>query len=121
MDNGQKDILERTFNLAASTITVIRTLRGDTATQILFKQLIRSSTSVGANLEEAQDSHSKKEFIQKTSIALKEVRETNYWIRLLKRTEQIKNIRVDHLENESLEILKILTTIVKRSKQNAKT
>jgi four helix bundle protein len=120
MDNGQKDILKRTFNLAVNTIGLIRTMRGDTVIQILFKQLIRSSTSIGANLEEAQDAHSKKEFIQKTSIALKESRETNYWIRLLKKIELLDNIKFNHLETESLEILKILTAIVKKSKQNVK-
>lgn len=117
MENGQKDILKRTFNFSVNTIKAIRNTRQDSSLMIIFRQLIRSSTSVGANLEEAQDAHSKKEFVQKISISLKEARESNYWLRLVLNLEDSPTKFIT-LEQESLELVKILTSIVKNSKKN---
>ena len=84
---------------------------------VLGKQLLRSGTSIGANVEEATAAQSKKDFISKMSIALKEARETNYWLRLLKRTGFIKK---DNLINESSEIMNILGAIIRTSRKNLK-
>ena len=81
----------------------------------LGKQLLRSGTSIGANVEEATAAQSKKDFIAKMSISLKEARETNYWLRLLKRTGYIKKV---DLINESEEIMNILGAIIRTSRKN---
>lgn len=114
MENGQKSILTRTFNFSVEIVKLVKRTPFSQTSFPLLRQLIRSSTSVGANIEEAQDSHSKKEFVQKTSIALKEARETYYWLRLLQTTDIIND--ASSITQESLELVKILTTIVKNSK-----
>jgi four helix bundle protein len=81
----------------------------------LGKQLLRSGTSIGANVEEATAAQSKKDFIAKMSISLKEARETNYWLRLLKRTGYIKKV---DLIFESEEIMNILGAIIRTSRKN---
>ena len=83
----------------------------------LGKQLLRSGTSIGANVEEATMAQSKKDFIAKMSISLKEARETNYWLRLLKRTGYIKKV---DLIFESEEIMNILGAIIRTSRKNLK-
>ena len=85
---------------------------------VLSKQLLRSGTSIGANVEEATAAQSKKDFIAKMSIASKEARETNYWLRLLRDSKIAKEIDLSkHLE-ESEEIIKIITAIVKTSQKS---
>ena len=84
---------------------------------VIAKQLLRSGTSIGANVEEATAAQSKKDFIAKMSIASKEARETNYWLRLLKDSKISREIDLSkHLE-ESEEIIKIITAIVKTSQK----
>ena len=85
---------------------------------VLSKQLLRSGTSIGANVEEATAAQSKKDFIAKMSIASKEARETNYWLRLLRDSKIASEIDLSkHLE-ESEEIIKIITAIVKTSQKS---
>lgn len=83
-------------------------------------QLIRSGTSVGANIEEAQNSSSKKEFVHSLTISLKEARETNYWLRIIEETKLIDRKELVELSEEVKEIIKILITIIKKSKENFK-
>ena len=85
---------------------------------VLSKQIVRSGTSIGANIEEAIAAQSRKDFISKMSISTKEARETNYWLRLLKDTNLVNNIDIKYLLKESEEIIKIITSIVKTSKTN---
>jgi four helix bundle protein len=72
---------------------------------------------VGANIEEGQASQSEADFISKYSIACKECRETNYWIRLLIETQMLPAERLENLEKESYELTAILTTIIKKMKK----
>jgi four helix bundle protein len=81
---------------------------------IISKQLLKSGTSIGANVEEALSGQSKKDFIAKMSISSKEARETKYWLRLLKESE-ITSINVDNLLLDIEELIKMLTAIVKTS------
>ncbi|WP_281184345.1 four helix bundle protein [Trichlorobacter lovleyi] len=81
---------------------------------VLSKQLLRSATSIGANVEEAQAAQSKADFVAKMSIASKEARETNYWLRLL-RDSEICTIDVEKLLSDSESISNILTAIIKSS------
>ena len=84
---------------------------------VLSKQIIRSGTSIGANLEEALAGQSRKDFISKMAISSKEARETNYWLRLLRDSQLCKGIDYTKLINESDEIVKILTSIVNTSQK----
>lgn len=84
---------------------------------IISKQLLKSGTSVGANIEEALAGQSKKDFIAKMSISSKEARETKYWLRLLKESE-LTSINVDTILVDVEELIKMLTAIVKTSQQN---
>jgi four helix bundle protein len=84
---------------------------------ILSKQLSRSGTSVGANVEEAQGAQSKSDFIAKMSIALKEARETNFWLRVIKESKASESNELPFLIIESGEIMKIVATIIKNSRQ----
>lgn len=85
----------------------------------LSKQLLRSGTSIGANIEEGIAAFSKKEFIYKFQISYKEAFESRYWIRLLAKTEYLSASERESLQNDLEEIIKILTAILKSSKQNS--
>ena len=81
---------------------------------------MRSGTSIGANVEEAQAGQSRADFIAKYSIARKEARETHYWLRLLAETHIISKKRLENLLDESNQLISILTTIIRKTKENAK-
>ena len=80
----------------------------------LAGQLLRSGTSIGANVEQAQASQSEADFVSKYSIACKEARETRYWLRLLAATEMLPESRLRDLLNEYNELVAILTSIIKK-------
>jgi four helix bundle protein len=86
----------------------------------LASQILRSGTSIGANLAEANSGQSKADFISKCNIALKEARETLYWLRLLLACELVTEDRLGSLIDETDEIVAILTTIVKKARQTSK-
>jgi four helix bundle protein len=83
---------------------------------VIARQLARSGTSIGANVEEAQGSHSRAEFIRRMGIARSEARETFYWLRIIGETGMIKPSRLVKITAESEELLRILTAIVKNSR-----
>ena len=83
----------------------------------LSRQLLRSGTSIGANVEEAQAVQSKADFISKNAIALKEARETHYWLRLLAATEVLPETRISKLQYEVEELMRILGAIIVSSKR----
>ena len=114
---AKKDIQERTLNFGIRIVNFCKFLRENGGTGYdLSKQLIRSGTSIGANVEEAQDAESKPDFIHKMSISLKEARETNYWLKILIATEKKLEQRLLPLLNESNELISILHAIIKNSK-----
>ncbi len=113
-----QDIRERTFNFAVRIVRLCTWL--DTQPRIsrrLSDQLLRSATSVGANCEEAKAGQSRADFISKYNIALKEARETHYWLRLLVTTDLVPSTRLADLLDEANQIVAILTTIVARSRK----
>lgn len=85
---------------------------------VLSKQLLKSGTSIGANVEEALAGQSRADFLSKMSIASKEARETNYWLRLLKDSWTISESEIEPLLAESDSITSILTSIVKTTSEN---
>ena len=116
-EDEEPDIRLRTFEFSVKVVELYKFLQYEKKEYVLGKQLLRSGTSIGANVEEATAAQSKKDFIPKMSIALKEARGTNYWLRLLKRTGFIKE---DNLINESSEIMNILGAIIRTSRKNLK-
>jgi len=112
------DIRQRAFEFAVAAVQLVDVLvtRGLSA-GMLGKQLLKSSTSIGANLEEADAGQSRADFVSKCGIALKEARETHYWLRLLYRTGKIsEHDRANEMLNECNELVAILTTIVRRTR-----
>jgi four helix bundle protein len=114
----QRDIRDRTFEFAVRVVKLCQLLDSTPgAPHTLAHQLLRSGTSVGANVDEAHGSHSKPDFIAKMSIANKEARETNYWLRLLAATDLLSSSHLTDITDESHQLIAILTTIVKRSRE----
>lgn len=113
-------ILEKTYLFAVKTVKLSQYLVSEKKEYVLSKQILRSGTSIGANTEEAIGVFSKKDFIYKLNIAYKEARETKYWLRILKDTDYINSDDFDSLFDELEQILKILFTIIKKSKENEK-
>jgi len=112
----KKDIIERTFKFGVAVINVANSLPKTPAGFTIANQLIRSGTSVGANVEEAQDGLTKKEFIKSLSIALKEARETNFWLKIALESNHLNLEKTKPVLGEVEELIKILVTIVKKSK-----
>ena len=109
-------ILDKSFDFALSMVELYKFLI-DHKEYVLSKQVLRSGTSVGANVEESIAASSKKDFINKMTIASKEARETRYWLRLLERSQLVKKNYEEYLKQVN-EIINILTAIVKTSREN---
>jgi four helix bundle protein len=109
-------IKEKSFEFALSIVKLYQQLVLNKE-YVLSKQLLRSGTSIGANIEEATAAISKKDFIAKMSISSKEARETRYWLLLLQKS-QIVQLDFSSYLTEVEQIINILTAIVKTSQQN---
>ena len=124
MMNGEKqknwDIRERSFKYALRAIKLYQCLQEgkDGAGWIIAKQYLRSATSIGANVEEAQSGESRADFIHKCSIAQKEARESLYWLRLLSRSGIISSTRLTSLIKETEELIAVITAIIVSAKHN---
>lgn len=112
------DIRERTFKFGVGIVKLVIGLPKNTAGFAIGNQIIRSGTSIGANIEEAQNSGSRKEFIHSLTIALKEARETEYWLKVILDTELASKEKTEYFLGEINELIKILTVIIKRTKNN---
>jgi len=116
-----KDIKQRTFEFALEVVRLCRKLdERSWVARTIGKQLLRSGTSIGANIEEAQAGQSRADFINKYSIALKEARETIYWLRLLSESDKQVDNQIEKLQHEAGEITKILGSIIVNAKKNAR-
>lgn len=85
---------------------------------VLSRQLLRSGTAIGALVREAEHAESKKDFIHKMSISLKEANETRYWLDLLRESDLIGNLDFTKVDDEVVQIIRLLVSIIKSSKQN---
>lgn len=113
----KRDLPERSFQFALRVVRLCQMLEKQSGvSRQISNQLLRSGTSIGANIEEGQASQSKADFVSKYSIACKEARETHYWLRLLSASEIIKEQKLQLLINEADELIAILTTIIKKTK-----
>lgn len=125
MSEEKEKIQDRTLSFAVRIVKLCQFLEKHSGvTKVLYKQLIRSGTSIGANCSEAkyaQSAQSDRDFLHKLEIALKEARETEYWLILLLEADLVKEQRIKLLRQESNEIIKILVAITKKIKQKIKT
>ncbi len=110
-------ILDKTFALALKIIKLHQHLRKQQIERDLCVQLLKSGTSIGANVEEAVGGSSRKDFIHKLQIAYREARESKYWLRLFRDSDWLEDQQVEGIIYDIDEILKILTSILKSSKQ----
>jgi four helix bundle protein len=109
-------ILKKSFDFALDIIKLYMEMKSQHE-YVLSKQILRSGTSIGANVEEATAAYSKKDFAAKMSISSKEARETRYWLRLIEESNLIKVDVKPHLQ-EVEQLINILTAIVKTSQSS---
>jgi four helix bundle protein len=114
-------IAERSVKYARQVIAYFKTLEKNDVTRILGRQLLRSGTSVGANIHEAQGGQSRADFLCKMQVAHKEARESAYWLRLLGEEQAGEARMEDRLLQETREIIRILGSIILTTKQNSPT
>ena len=107
-------VREKSFRFAVESVQLYKELIKQNE-YVLSKQFLRSATSIGANVEEAQSAESKKDFLSKMSISLKEARETRYWLLLMHESKLITFDLQTYLQ-KSEELIKLLTSITKSAK-----
>lgn len=115
--NPKKNVLENKSLLFALRI-INAYITQDKQEYILSKQLLRSRTSIGAMIKEAEFAESKMDFIHKLNVALKEANETRYWLMLLKGAEYISVSAYESIEEDCNELIRLLVSIIKTSRQN---
>jgi four helix bundle protein len=113
-------VKDKSFRFAVRVVKLSRFLCDEKKEFVLSKQLLRSGTSVGAMMREAEHSESKADFVHKMAIAQKEMNETLYWLELLKETEYITQQQFESMNLDALEIIKLITSIIKTTKANIK-
>lgn len=112
---SENPLKQKSYSFALDIVKICLELQ-EKKEYILSKQLLRSATSVGAMVEEANQAESKADFIHKLSIANKEANETHYWIRLLVDSKILDSVKGEILSNKCIEVIKILTASIKTSK-----
>ncbi|MBR4864341.1 MAG: four helix bundle protein [Oscillospiraceae bacterium] len=110
--------LEKSFRFAKRIVALCRFLRQTQKEYAITKQLLRSGTSIGANIAEAKYAQSRPDFISKMNIALKEAGETEYWLRLLRETGYLTQIQFKSIAGDCEELIKILSAIVRSTKNS---
>jgi four helix bundle protein len=112
-----RDIEARTFRFSVAILKMVKAMPNSIASNVIARQIMRAGTSVGANVEEAQGAPSKKDFTRRMNIARAEAREVLYWLRLLKETDFVAAGIAAELSIEADQLVRILTAIVKNSRQ----
>ena len=109
---------DKAFNFALRIVKLYQYLANEKKEFVISKQVLRSGTSIGANIEEANQAQSKTDFIHKFSISQKESFETHYWIRILRESEFLNKKLADSLLEDCEEIQKLITSSIKTAKAN---
>lgn len=109
-------VMNKSFDFAIDIIELYKTLKSKNEF-VVSKQLLRSGTSIGANIEEANAAQTKKDFVTKMSLASKEARETRYWLQLLNKSKLVDHNYENYL-NKIDELIRIITSIVKTAQSN---
>lgn len=119
--NDKKNVLKnKSFAFALACVRLYQLLSDEKREFVMSKQLLRSATSVGANIREAQNAESKMDFVHKLAIAQKECDESVYWLELLKAAEYISPEQFKNFESQATSILKMLKSAILTTKQNLK-
>jgi len=114
-------VLEKSFSFSVRILKLYRfLLKVDRSLEPILKQILRSGTSIGANITEAQNAPSTKDFINKLNISLKEARESEYWLNLFKASDIIDEKSFKSLQQDCKELIKLLIAIIKTAKSNSK-
>jgi four helix bundle protein len=113
-------IKEKSFRFAIRIVKLYKYLISEKKEFVLSKQLLRSGTSIGANVRESQNAESKADFIHKLGIAQKETDESLYWLELLRETNYIAEDEFISMKSDASELLKIIRSIIVTTKQNNK-
>ena len=117
MEERKNDLCERLFEFAVRVIEFLKTLPYSPESKTIRIQLSKSACSSGANYEEAQGGSSRADFTNKVRLSLREMRESNYWLRIIKRTViEINMTELDYLIKESSELKNILGSIVQKAR-----
>lgn len=109
-----RDLEDRIFNFAVEVIKFLKTLKHSEENNVIRYQLAKAATSIGANYEEAQGAFSRDDFKYKIGICLKEAKESNYWLRIIKTAGLSEGDELGYLINESTEIKNIFGSILKK-------
>jgi four helix bundle protein len=120
MDSGQSSenvLMDKSYRFARRVIKLYRHLSIEQKEFVLSKQVLRSGTSIGANVTEADEGQSKLDFISKLSIALKEAVETEYWLRLLRDEHFITAAQAESMIADCKELIRLLTASIKTAKR----
>lgn len=110
-------IEKKSFDFAIRIVKLYKYLQSEKSEYVLSKQVLRSGTSIGANVAEGQQAQSKADFISKMSIALKEAAETEYWLKLLNATNYLTDDQFKSVLTDCVELEKILTSILNSAKK----
>ena len=111
------NLQNKSFRFAVRIVKLTKMLKAERKEFILSNQLLRSGTSIGANIVEAQQAQSRADFLSKMNIALKEAVETDYWLRLLEETDYLSTVEFTSIHADCDEIVKILVSSVKSAKK----
>ena len=119
MDQKHRELEQRVFDFVVRVVKLGAALPRNRMGEVISNQMLRSVTSIGANLNEAQSASSKREFTYKLSISEGEARETLYWLRLVVALELVPSTKLDTLTQENNEIIAILTTIGRNARRTS--
>jgi len=118
MEKKENVVMNKSYVFALRIIKLYKHLLAEQKEYVLSKQILRSGTAIGALVKEAEHAQSKADFINKMNIALKEANETEYWLMLLKDSDYLDERSFQSIHSDSSELIKLLASIVKTSKQN---
>jgi four helix bundle protein len=110
-------VKEKSFAFAVRIVNLYKHLCNDKREYVLSKQVLRSGTGIGASVHEAEQAESTGDFIHKMGVALKQASETEYWLLLLERTEYLEKKAFESIHPDVVELLKLLTSIIKSAKR----
>ena len=116
-DKGPNPIREKSFTFAITVIHLYKRLQS-AREYVVSKQLLKSGTSIGANVEEAMAASSRRDFLHKMSISSKEARESVYWLRLIDQSDLAPDIDVGAELEDAQELVRLLTSIVKTTRES---
>ena len=115
---GRSLVFEKSLAFAVRIVNLYKYLNEQKREPVMSKQLLRSGTSIGANISESLNAESDSDFVHKLSIAQREVNETSYWIQLLEKTEYLTSQEYESMSNDIDELRKMIASIILTKKEN---